>query len=79
MTLNENYKKNEAEKSHGDKFIIFHPLIVGFVADRKVFLKEKELMKKTARLIGIDVPYVKHSKKKGVFVFNKLSSDLGKI
>ena len=49
VTLNRNYQRNENEIKHAENFIVFIPIIVGLTADKKIFLKEKELMKKTAK------------------------------
>lgn len=79
VTMKNDYKKSEDEIRHAENFIIFRPFIVGFISDKKIFLKDKELMKKTARYLGFDVPFAKASKKKGVFIFNENSDDKEKI
>lgn len=79
VTMREDYKKSDDEIKHGENFIIFRPLIIGFISDKKIYLKDKEIMKKTAKMLGFDVPFAKTSKKKGVFIFNELSKDKEKI
>lgn len=37
------------------------------------------MMRKLSKKIGIDVPYIKLSKKKGVIIFNENSKDIEKI
>lgn len=71
VTLNRKYEWNENEIKHGENFIIFVPVIVSFEAHKKIFFKDKEMMRRLQKALGIEVPYAKVNRKKGVVIFNE--------
>ena len=80
ITFNEDYKMTDEEKELEDNFILFTPMMIEFFGNKKLFYKGRDLEKKLKKLWGIDVPYIKISRKKGYIVFNKLKiEDMKKL